>query len=759
MRQFKPGQLRSGSLYPITASYALTASYTLGLNTGSLTTTASFNAFTASYTTGSFTGSFIGDGSQLTGIVSSKWTGSNPISRQSDVEITGSLRVQGNITGSLFGTASWANNAITASYITTAQTASYVTPLHQNIIMTGSLIVSGANGGINTANNKPFLFDNSGISRVDWGQGYLKDTNDIQSIDWENRLALDSNEATSIDWQTRLLTDSNFDTVLDWENKYLYGTSSVSDQILTQRTSTNSQFYPTIVDSSNALADYETIYTAPGITFNPATSGITAASFTGSLFGTASYASASDTLTVVKTGSNSAFFPLIVDRADASPTNLKAYTTSNISFNPNTGGITATSFTGFSFTGSLLGTASNSSFATTASFANITTSSSLAQTASLALRVSGSLTGSLLGTASFASTASFVQTAQTASYVLQAVSASFASTASFVQNAVSASYVLSSSYAVSASFASTAISSSYVLTASYSNTSTSASYAISASYVLSSSYAISASYVLSSSYATASSYAIYAETASFSDRTTQIDVYVLNQSGQNIAKGVVVRITGSNNSSDIPRIVTASYISDGNSANTLGITTTAIADGAEGYVITEGILKGIDTQAFTSGQLVYLGATGSIIGTTPVAPLHAVRLGEVIRHQSNNGSIYVRIDNGYELGELHDVIDNTTTSSYGDLLVKSGSAWINSKQLTGSYGLTGSLTATSFTGSLFGTSSWASNSITSSFITASNVIGTVTSASYAITASYALSSAGGGGGDTTAIEAQLWFLL
>ena len=717
MRQFKPGQLRSGSLYPITASYALTASYTLGLNTGSLTTTASFNAFTASYTTGSFTGSFIGDGSQLTGIVSSKWTGSNPISRQSDVEITGSLRVQGNITGSLFGTASWANNAITASYITTAQTASYVTPLHQNIIMTGSLIVSGANGGINTANNKPFLFDNSGISRVDWGQGYLKDTNDIQSIDWENRLALDSNEATSIDWQTRLLTDSNFDTVLDWENKYLYGTSSVSDQILTQRTSTNSQFYPTIVDSSNALADYETIYTAPGITFNPATSGITAASFTGSLFGTASYASASDTLTVVKTGSNSAFFPLIVDRADASPTNLKAYTTSNISFNPNTGGITATSFTGFSFTGSLLGTASNSSFATTASFANITTSSSLAQTASLALRVSGSLTGSLLGTASFASTASFVQTAQTASYVLQAVSASFASTASFVQNAVSASYVLSSSYA------------------------------------------ISASYVLSSSYATASSYAIYAETASFSDRTTQIDVYVLNQSGQNIAKGVVVRITGSNNSSDIPRIVTASYISDGNSANTLGITTTAIADGAEGYVITEGILKGIDTQAFTSGQLVYLGATGSIIGTTPVAPLHAVRLGEVIRHQSNNGSIYVRIDNGYELGELHDVIDNTTTSSYGDLLVKSGSAWINSKQLTGSYGLTGSLTATSFTGSLFGTSSWASNSITSSFITASNVIGTVTSASYAITASYALSSAGGGGGDTTAIEAQLWFLL
>jgi hypothetical protein len=150
MRQFKPGQLQTGSLYPISASYALTASFLSGsvsFNTGSLVTTASFNAFTASYTTGSFTGSFTGDGSQLTGIVSSKWTGSNPISRQSDVEITGSLRVQGNITGSLFGTASWATNAVTASYVQTAQTASFVTlaqtsslALRASGSLTGSLL-------------------------------------------------------------------------------------------------------------------------------------------------------------------------------------------------------------------------------------------------------------------------------------------------------------------------------------------------------------------------------------------------------------------------------------------------------------------------------------------------------------------------------------------------------------------------------------------------------------------------------------------
>jgi hypothetical protein len=385
MRQFKPGQLQTGSIYPITASsavtasyanialsasyaisasyeinyetsssyaetasfaqsasYALTASYTLGLDTGSLTTTASFNAFTASYTTGSFTGSFTGDGSQLTGIVSSKWTGSNPISRDGNVEIT------------------------------------------------GSLIVSGTYGGINTAFNKPFLFDGSGISRVDWGQGYLKDTSDILSIDWESRLALDSTEVPSIDWTTRVLVDSTQATVLDWENKYFEGTASVSDRILTQRNNSNSQFYPIMVDSSNSPGAYETVYNANGITFNPATSGITAVSFTGSLLGTASFAdtasiantaSVSNQILTQKNNDNSQFYPLMVDSANTTPNPETVYSPQTILFNPGTGDITAVSFTGLA---------------------------SLAQTASLALRASGSLTGSLLGTASFASTASYV---------------------------------------------------------------------------------------------------------------------------------------------------------------------------------------------------------------------------------------------------------------------------------------------------------------------------------------------------------------
>jgi hypothetical protein len=177
-----------------------------------------------------------------------------------------------------------------------------------------------------------------------------------------------------------------------------------------------------------------------------------------------------------------------------------------------------------------------------------------------------------------------------------------------------------------------------------------------------------------SSFAISASYANYALTASNSQNAQDILIYVKNISGAQINKGKVVRISGA--TGDNALISTASYESDGASANTLGITNENIANDSFGYVITEGTLIGINTNAFSAGQLLYLGATGSIIGTAPVAPLHAVRLGQVLRVQLNNGSMYVRIDNGYELGELHDVVDSTTTSSYGDLLVN---AYIQNK--------------------------------------------------------------------------------
>ena len=79
---------------------------------------------------GSFSGSFQGDGSQLSGIAASKWSGSNPITRDSNVEITGSLQVTGSltVTGSIYTDSTiYSPFAISLNFLS-AQTYSYKTP-------------------------------------------------------------------------------------------------------------------------------------------------------------------------------------------------------------------------------------------------------------------------------------------------------------------------------------------------------------------------------------------------------------------------------------------------------------------------------------------------------------------------------------------------------------------------------------------------------------------------------------------------------
>lgn len=56
--------------------------------------------------------------------------------------VTGSLRVNGSITGSLLGTASWASNAITASYALTSAGGGTPFPFTGNAVITGSLRVT-----------------------------------------------------------------------------------------------------------------------------------------------------------------------------------------------------------------------------------------------------------------------------------------------------------------------------------------------------------------------------------------------------------------------------------------------------------------------------------------------------------------------------------------------------------------------------------------------------------------------------------------
>lgn len=131
-----------------------------------------------------------------------------------------------------------------------------------------------------------------------------------------------------------------------------------------------------------------------------------------------------------------------------------------------------------------------------------------------------------------------------------------------------------------------------------------------------------------------------------------------NNTGTAIAKGKVVYVTGSQGQ----RLTVALADADTEllSKDTIGLTAESIADGAEGFVIVQGILTNISTTGFADGDTVFLSQTaGGYTNVAPSDPAHLVILGFVVKGGSGGaGSIYIKVDNGYEIQELHNVIFN-----------------------------------------------------------------------------------------------------
>ena len=155
---------------------------------------------------------------------------------------------------------------------------------------------------------------------------------------------------------------------------------------------------------------------------------------------------------------------------------------------------------------------------------------------------------------------------------------------------------------------------------------------------------------------------------------------VQNATGSSIPKGSVVYISGANG--DNPLITLADADSEVTSSKTLGITENAIDNGAQGYVIQSGLITGLNTNAANAGDSVWLSSTagGVVYGAPPAKPAHSVYLGVVTRKNSNNGTILVKVQNGYELNELHDV--NAGSPSTNDVLQWNGTAWVNADVVT-----------------------------------------------------------------------------
>jgi hypothetical protein len=153
---------------------------------------------------------------------------------------------------------------------------------------------------------------------------------------------------------------------------------------------------------------------------------------------------------------------------------------------------------------------------------------------------------------------------------------------------------------------------------------------------------------------------------------------VKNQTGSTIAKGTAVRFAGTVGASG--RLLIAPFIADNSvpSSRFMGVTSEAILNGADGKVMWFGRIRGINTNAFNEGDILYASTTtaGGFQTAIPVAPNNIVQVAAVVTKSTNNGTIFVRPTLGSNINKDEGVkIVSPTT---GQLLqLQSNGLWEN----------------------------------------------------------------------------------
>lgn len=138
---------------------------------------------------------------------------------------------------------------------------------------------------------------------------------------------------------------------------------------------------------------------------------------------------------------------------------------------------------------------------------------------------------------------------------------------------------------------------------------------------------------------------------------------VLNNSGSILTEAGYQAVKISSAQGQRLAVTLAQANNEANSTDTLGLVTENIANNQEGFVTTSGLVRQIDTtgdlqsEVWVDGDTLYLSPTvpGGVTKVKPLAPQQTVIVGFVVYAHKTQGKIYVKVDNGYELDELHNV--------------------------------------------------------------------------------------------------------
>jgi hypothetical protein len=157
--------------------------------------------------------------------------------------------------------------------------------------------------------------------------------------------------------------------------------------------------------------------------------------------------------------------------------------------------------------------------------------------------------------------------------------------------------------------------------------------------------------------------------------TSNVVLPIRNTTGATLAKGTAVYISGA--TGQISTVSKAIATGDATSAQTLGLVTANIANNSNGNVTLIGTITNIDTSAYTDGQQLYLSPTtaGTLTATKPYAPQHLVYVAVVEHAHPSQGKLFVKVQNGYEMDELHNVSAQSPANNDGLFYNTSTSLW------------------------------------------------------------------------------------
>ncbi|MFN9114744.1 MAG: beta strand repeat-containing protein [Bacteroidota bacterium] len=122
-----------------------------------------------------------------------------------------------------------------------------------------------------------------------------------------------------------------------------------------------------------------------------------------------------------------------------------------------------------------------------------------------------------------------------------------------------------------------------------------------------------------------------------------------------LTEGKVVYIVGADGTNKTVRYALAT--ADATSATTFGLMAESATGGNKAFCTTFGLVRNLNTTNLTEGDIVWLSAdtAGAMTAVRPTAPKHGVMIGFCVRKHATQGAIFVQVQNGYELNELHDV--------------------------------------------------------------------------------------------------------